>query len=62
MSRHYQDSKIEFRKQSSEDPEYPESRGIVVYQYGGTIEEGTGPTAGAGAAGLFFDGLRAVCG
>jgi len=39
MSRHYQDSEIEFRKTVSENTKYPESRGIVVYQYGGTIEE-----------------------
>ena len=39
MSSHYQESKIEFRKESSEDSDYPDSRGIVVYQYGGTIEE-----------------------
>lgn len=39
MSRHYQESEIEFRRSPANDSEYPEARGIVVYQYGGTIEE-----------------------
>lgn len=39
MSRHYQESEIEFRKSPSDDSDYPETRGIVVYQYGGTVEE-----------------------
>lgn len=37
--RHYQDSLIEFRKKDLENTEYPDLRGIEVYQYGGTIEE-----------------------
>ncbi len=39
MGKHYQESEIEFRKTSSDDSDYPEARGIIVYQYGGSIEE-----------------------
>lgn len=39
MSKNYQESEIEFRKSPSDNSDYPETRGIVVYQYGGTIEE-----------------------
>jgi hypothetical protein len=39
MSKHYQESEIEFRKTSDDNSDYPETRGLVVYQYGGTIEE-----------------------
>lgn len=38
MSKHYQESEIEFRREV-DGSEYPENRGIVVYQYGGTLEE-----------------------
>jgi len=38
MSRHYQESEIEFRR-AENSLDYPVARGIVVYQYGGTIEE-----------------------
>jgi hypothetical protein len=38
MSKHYQESEIEFRR-SDNDSDYPVARGLVVYQYGGTIEE-----------------------
>lgn len=36
--KHYQESAIEFRK-DPENTDYPEARGIIVYQYGGTLEE-----------------------
>lgn len=39
MSKHYQESSIEFRKSPGEESDYPEARGIVIYQYGGSIEE-----------------------
>lgn len=39
MGKQYQESVIEFRKSPSSESDYPESRGLVVYQYGGTIEE-----------------------
>lgn len=38
MSRHYQESEIEFRRDSDEN-EYPTARGIIVHQYGGEMEE-----------------------
>lgn len=37
--KHYQESLIEFRRRDPEGFKYPVSRGITVYQYGGTIEE-----------------------
>lgn len=37
-SKHYQESAIVFRR-TSDSNDYPHSRGIVVYQYGGTVEE-----------------------
>lgn len=39
MSKHYQESEIEFRRTDTDDRDYPVARGIIVYQYGGTIEE-----------------------
>lgn len=42
MAKHYQESEIEFRRKPTSETEagdYPESRGIIVHQYGGTIEE-----------------------
>lgn len=39
MSKHYQESEIEFRRITNDNTDYPVIRGIVVYQYGGTIEE-----------------------
>lgn len=39
MSKHYQESEIEFKKKPSSNNECPDTRGVVVYQYGGTIEE-----------------------
>ena len=38
MSKYYQESEIEFRR-NEPNSDYPVARGIVVYQYGGTIEE-----------------------
>lgn len=42
MPRHPQESEIEFRRESQGEHgpnEYPQARGVVVHQYGGTIEE-----------------------
>lgn len=39
MSKHYQESEIEFKRDPSDDRPDPEARGIVVYQYGGSLEE-----------------------
>lgn len=39
--KHYQESEVEFRRESDGDsyPSYPVARGIVIYQYGGDLEE-----------------------
>ena len=41
MSKHYQESEIEFRREESSNslPKYPVSRGLIVHQYGGDLEE-----------------------
>lgn len=41
MSKHYQESEIEFRREEPEGrmPRYPVARGIIVHQYGGDLEE-----------------------
>ena len=39
MGRNVQEDMVEFRKETSSNEPYPEIRGIVVYTYGGTIEE-----------------------
>lgn len=38
MSRHYQESEIEFRREDCSG-EYPHARGLVIHQYGGCMEE-----------------------
>ena len=38
MSKHYQESEIEFRREN-EGMDYPCSRGIIVHQYGGDAED-----------------------
>jgi hypothetical protein len=37
--RHLQESELEFRLESEEGINYPCMRGIIVWQYGGTLEE-----------------------
>ena len=37
--KHYQESTIEFRRAEPDGFNYPVSRGLVVFQYGGTIEK-----------------------
>lgn len=41
MSERYQESKLEFRRDLDikGDQKYPHARHLVVYQYGGTMEE-----------------------
>lgn len=40
MPKHWQESEIVFRRHREPEPSsYPVSRGIVVHQYGGTLEE-----------------------
>lgn len=39
MSKHYQESEIEFRKVHEDTSDYPEARGVIVHQYGGSIED-----------------------
>lgn len=39
MGKHYQESEIEFRRTPTDTSDYPETRGIIVLQYGGTLEE-----------------------
>lgn len=39
MSGHYQESRLEFERKEPEDSDYPVARGLVVFQYGGTLEE-----------------------
>lgn len=37
--KHYQETSIEFRRSEPDGFKYPVSRGIVVHQYGGSIED-----------------------
>ena len=38
--KHYQESEIEFRlKIGVDDSDFPTVRGIIIHQYGGTLEE-----------------------
>ncbi len=39
MSKHWQESRIEFRRMEDVKSSYPIARGVVVHQYGGSIEE-----------------------
>ena len=41
MSKHYQESEIEFRREekSGSMPNYPVARGLIIHQYGGDLEE-----------------------
>lgn len=39
MSKHFQESSIEFRRDDPGGMGFPKARGVVVYQYGGTVEE-----------------------
>ena len=41
MSKHYQESEIEFRRDEPESqiPKYPVARGLIIHQYGGDVEE-----------------------
>lgn len=38
MTKRYRESEIEFRRHE-DNTDYPESRGLVVYQYGGSLED-----------------------
>lgn len=38
MSKHCQESEIEFRREDVTG-EYPHARGLIVHQYGGNLEE-----------------------
>jgi len=37
MSRHRQESELEFRR--NKDNDYPVARGLIVHQYGGELED-----------------------
>lgn len=40
MTKHYQESELEFRRDIFDKSiEYPVIRGVIVHQYGGTLEE-----------------------
>lgn len=37
--KHVQESMLEFRRDEPDDAEYPVARGLIIYQYGGEMEE-----------------------